>query len=97
MGVLGALGALLGHVGLPLLRSLLGAAKSRVTSRPPPPPARCSESVEDRVEELHAILAQRDRDGASHVLRCLEELPKIRELLERMAQGRGRLGSTPGE
>jgi hypothetical protein len=48
-------------------------SSTRPKSPTPPPPARCSDDVEQQVAELHTIMAQRDAEGASVVLRALRE------------------------
>jgi hypothetical protein len=74
-------------VGAGIGRALaaLWPATHRPSTKPPPPPT-CAPAVVEQVDELHGLLARRDDLGASVVLSHLAELPRIRSLLERIAE-----------
>jgi hypothetical protein len=72
-------------VGAGIGRALaaLWPATHRPSTKPPPT---CAPTVVEQVDELHKILALRNDMGTSLVLLHLAELPKIRTLLEQIAE-----------
>lgn len=81
-GALG--GAVAVGAGIGRALSAVWPAPRKPSVAPPPPPV-CAPSVVEQVDELHGLLARRDDVGASIVLSHLAELPRIRVLLERIA------------
>ena len=84
VGALGGAVAVGAGIGRALTSVWPGAP--RKPSSPPPPPPTCAPAVVEQVDELHGLLARRDDLGASVVLSHLAELPRIRSLLERIAE-----------
>ena len=71
----------------------------------PPPPARCSDVVEEQVAEVHSIVARRDEDGASVLMRTLRETAEntramsttLSEIRDSLRGPRPPMGSSPAE
>ena len=96
---------LLGRAALEWVRQRRPESMRPTRTPSPVPPAQCSPMVEEQVAEVHSIVARRDEEGASVLLRTLRETADhtrsmartLDDIRDSLRGPRPPMGSSPAE